>query len=136
MRATARCSARRASGPRSTARRPAREGLRRPLKREEDSRRLLNQADGLNPRNDRNRRRSDAFDCQEPARKARFVATLGPGRMAVGMVLAAVFTARFSARGNLARSATRPAVMGMAGVVVQRLNGSRREQITDDRTDD
>lgn len=56
--------------------------------------------------------------------------------MAVRMVLAAVFTARFRARGNLARSATRPAVMGMAGVVVQRLNGSRREQITDDRTDD
>jgi hypothetical protein len=104
------------------------------LERDEESRRLFHQANGSNAWDDDKSRRSDALDRQQPACEARFVAALGPIRivvrmvtLAVGTVLMAVFAAVFRGRSNLARSAATRAVMGMAGVVVQRLNGSRRE---------
>jgi hypothetical protein len=55
---------------------------------------------------------------------------------AVSTVRAAVFAAFVRRRSNLALSAAPRAVMGMAGMVVQRLNGGRCQQVTGNRADD
>lgn len=130
------------SGPRSTAGRPARERLRRPLEAEEGSRPLFDQKNGRNVRDNRKSCRSNALDRQQPACKARFVAALGPRivvRMtafAVGTLRTAAFAAVFGDRSNLRGPAAPRAVMFVAGMVVQRLNGRGRQQVCDQRRND
>jgi hypothetical protein len=55
---------------------------------------------------------------------------------AAGTFRAAVFAAFVGRGSSLARSAAPRAVMGMAGMVVQRLNGGRCQQVTGNRADD
>jgi hypothetical protein len=126
-------SSRENSGPRSGARRTARERLCGPQQREGRARGLLDQANPRDTWRNRQRRRGNAFDRQQSASTARFVTT-GWRRPVLMPRLAlpiGMFPARRIAVIDSIRRMAGKAMMRVAGMVVQRMDRGRCQQVAD-----